>query len=218
MPTYIITDRKIEDLCGTAYRIEPEPVDYVHIIGPLAFMEYDRNKKSMLSGSYDRVDFGVDPEELHIYKCAPATVNGGEPRGDFHICMYDSPFLVPFACWYLRRGGFIAIHQYETGWHTHYHPVIRTTVSPAGTKEISYWSLDMDGIFMFRSRGGTYEPMAHLFDELGSDRPEYIGGYVWMFPREKTDVKGLIERVGPVHDLVLMESIPPSENNQGRCV
>ena len=132
--------------------------------------------------------------------------------------MYDSPFLVPFVCWYLRHGSFIAVHQYETGWHPHFHPVIRTAVSPAGTKEISYWSLDMDGIFMFRSQGGTYEPMAHLFDELRSDRPEYIEGHVWMFPREKTDVKGLIKRIGPVHDLVLIENIPPSENNQTWCV
>ncbi len=181
-------------------------------------MEYDRRKKIMLSDSYDRVDFGVDPEDLHIYRCAPVTVNGGEPRGDFHLCMYDSYLLVPFACWYLRQGGFIAVHQYETEWHPHYHPAIRSTVSPEGIRELLYGSLDMDGIFMFRSRGGTYEPLAHLFDELRRDRPVEMGRYIWMLPGERTDVRGLVDRLGAVRDMVLVESIIPSDYENRRVM
>ncbi|KUE73709.1 hypothetical protein AUQ37_07965 [Candidatus Methanomethylophilus sp. 1R26] len=85
-------------------------------------------------------------------------------------------------------------------------------MTPEGIKELQYCALDMDGIFMFRSQGGTYEPMAHLFDELRSDRPEMKGHDVWMFPREKTDVKGLIERFGPVYDFVTVENRRPSED------
>ena len=198
--------------------MEHKPFKEFYRIGPLVFMHRSFTKEDLLSRSYDRVDFGVDPEGLSFYQCGIVTTIEGRLRSDFLTCMYDRPFLVPFVCWYLRQGSFIAVHQYETGWHPHFHPVIRTAVSPAGTKEISYWSLDMDGIFMFRSQGGTYEPMAHLFDELRSDRPEYIEGHVWMFPREKTDVKGLIKRIGPVHDLVLIESIPPSDDSLNRRV
>ena len=191
--------------------MEHKPFKEFYRIGPLVFMHRSFTKEDLLSRSYDRVDFGVDPEGLSFYQCGIVTTIKGKPCDNFFVCMYDSPFLVPFVCWYLRHGSFIAIHQYETGWLPNYHPVIRSTVSPAGIKELQYWSLDMDGIFIFRSQGGTYEPMAHLFDELRSDRPEDIRRVVWMFPREKTDVKGLIERI-PVRGSVFVESFPPSDD------
>ena len=230
MSTFIITDRKMESLCESSYMTEPpkspivSPIgrlwlssegfkpSEVYLLGPLAFKKYGSSKEKLLLETYDRADFGTDPDKLNFYQCGSVDTVDGRLEGNFMSSMQRSNLLVPFACWYLRKGGFIAVHQWGGGWHPHYHPSIRPIVTPEGIGELQYCTLDMDGIFMFRSHGGTYEPLAHIFDELRSDRPGMKGHDVWMVPKERTDVRGLIERFGPVYDYVTVENRYPSED------
>lgn len=197
MSVLIFTDREIEGLCESSF-IEGAPGDETtyHRWGPLVFTRYEGMKNGLLAKLFDRVDFGTDTADLHLYECTPIDSASDGICFNTYAGVQRCYFLIPFVCRYLREGQYVAVHVGDGGWHPHYHPTINVTVSPEGIKELWHGFLDMDAMFIFRSRDGTYEPLAHLFDELCEDIPEKKGWHTWMRPKEEIDVEALLKRLG----------------------
>lgn len=198
MAALIFTDMTIEDKC------EPLPLDFLpkgeepfYRWGPLIFRCCDSMKDGMLAKEFDKVDFGIDTADLHVYLCSALEC---DRSGRFVFAANDGMrrccFLVPFICRYLRDGKYIAIHMDEDGWHPHYHPTIDISVSPKGIRNLQWGLLDMDAMFIFRREGGTYESLARIYDEMCRGTPVKEGCDTWIVLKEKMTAGDLIGRFG----------------------
>lgn len=198
MAALIFTDRKIEGQCELLpLRFAQKGENPLYRWGPLIFRCYDSMKNGMLAKEFDKVDFGIDTADLHVYMCAATEYDRtGRAVSTIYDSMHRCCFLLPFICRYLRDGRYIAIHMDDDGWDSHYHPTIDISVSPSGIRNLQSGLMDMDAMFIFRREGGTYEFLARIFDEMCRGTPVKSGWDLWTVPKEKMTAGDLLERIG----------------------
>lgn len=204
MSALIFTDIALENLGGHPFEDKiPGGVATCHRWGPLAFRRVDEKKDELLAKQFDKVDFGTE-RDLHLYQCSAIERVSEKIYFNMYAGMHTCYALVPFACRYLRDGHYVAIHIGDEGWHPHYHPTINVTVSPEGIRDLQHGFLDMGGMFIFRPQGGTYEPLAIIFDQMCQDTPERSDWHTWMLPKKETTVGELVTRLGIRSDTVVI--------------
>ncbi|KUE74214.1 hypothetical protein AUQ37_05335 [Candidatus Methanomethylophilus sp. 1R26] len=213
----IFTDREIEGRCELLpSRFAQKRENPFYRWGPLVFRCCDSMKDGTLAKEFDKVDFGIDTADLHVYMCAAIEYDRtGRVVSITYDRMQRCCFLLPFICRYLRDGEYIAIHMGDDGWDSHYHPTIDISVSQNGIRNLQSGLLDMDAMFIFRREGGTYEFLARIFDEMCCGTSVREGWRTWTVPKDRMTAGELLERIGSdFRDIVAVRPFDPERDGE----